>query len=176
MTTRSRLFLARCLAGLAAPALAQDGGLYADVPDPNASFVRIVAADLTNAVVDTKTFDQLDSGISGYVVVGQPGPIKVVTGMDEATVTVESGKYHTIIVGADGTAKLVAEDRARWCPRILTAPNGFAPRPPRSVTAPGCCAMRCSCNRAPKSTRPPLPPTARFWPNSPRVIRPPAGF
>lgn len=110
MTTKSNLILALCLAGLAMPALAQDGGLYAEVPDPNASFVRIVAADLSNAVVDTKTFDQLDSGISGYVVVGQPGDIKVVTGVDEATVTVESGKYYSYIVAASGTATLVAED------------------------------------------------------------------
>lgn len=104
------LALALCLASLAAPALAQDSGLYADVPDPNASFVRIVAANLTNAVVDTKTFDQLDSGISGYVMVSQPGDIKVVTGLDEATVTVEPGKYYTYIVAKDGSANLVTED------------------------------------------------------------------
>ena len=114
MMTKTSLILALPLAlglaGLAAPVLAQDGGLYAEVPDPNASFVRIVAANLTSAVVDTKSFDKLESGISGYVVVAQPGDIKVVTGMDEAMVTVESGKYYSYIVGADGTANLVAED------------------------------------------------------------------
>lgn len=90
--------------------LAQDGGLYADVPDPNASFVRVVAAAPTNAVIDTKTFDQLDSGISGYVVVAKPGEIKLVTGVEDATVKVEAGKYYSYVVGADGTKTLVPED------------------------------------------------------------------
>ena len=97
--------------GLCAPvALAQDGGLYEDVPDPSASFVRVVAASPINAVIDTKTFDQLDGGISGYVVIAKPGEIKLVTGVDDATVNVEAGKYYSYVVGADGTKTLVPED------------------------------------------------------------------
>ena len=83
MTKKSNLLIALCAGfyGIYATAgLAQDGGLYEDVPDPSASFVRVVAAAPTNAVIDTKTFDQLDGGISGYV------------------------------VGADGTKTLVPED------------------------------------------------------------------
>lgn len=110
MNTKTSHFLALCLAGLAAPAFAQDGGLYANVPDPDASFIRIIGADLPSAMVDTKTFDELDSGISGYVEVSEPGDIKVVAGVDEAVVTVESGKYYSYIVGADGSATLVDED------------------------------------------------------------------
>lgn len=110
---KSNVLIALC-AGLygvyATAGLAQDGGLYADVPDPNASFVRVVAAAPTNAVIDTKTFDQLDGGISGYVVVAKPGEIKLVTGVDDATVTVAAGKYYSYVVGADGTKTLVPED------------------------------------------------------------------
>lgn len=92
------------------PAFAQDGGLYEDVPDPNASFVRVVGANLTNAVVDTTAFGDLPSGVSGYVVVAQPGEISITAGVDETKVTVEAGKYYSFVIGADGTKTLVAED------------------------------------------------------------------
>jgi hypothetical protein len=95
---------------MALPALAQDGGLYEDVPDPNASFVRIVGANLTNAVVDSTAFSDLTSGVSGYVVVPQAGEVSITAGVDESKVTVEAGKYYSFIVGADGTGRLVAED------------------------------------------------------------------
>ncbi|OYU37472.1 MAG: hypothetical protein CFE33_20615 [Pseudorhodobacter sp. PARRP1] len=113
MMKNSSLLIALCagLCGIYATAgLAQDGGLYADVPDPSASFVRVVSAAPTNAVIDTKTFNQLDNGISGYVVVANPGVIKLVTGVDDATVNVEAGKYYSYLVGADGTKTLVPED------------------------------------------------------------------
>ena len=95
---------------VALPAFAQDGGLYEDVPDPNASFVRVVGANLTNAVVQTTAFDDLSSGVSGYVVISEPGEISITAGVDETQVTVESGKYYSFVVGADGTKSLVAED------------------------------------------------------------------
>ncbi len=92
------------------PALAQDGGLYENVPDPNASFVRVVAVNLTRAVVDTTSFDQMTSGVSGYVVVNQPGEITIVTGLDESTVTIDAGKYYSFVVGADGKGALLPEE------------------------------------------------------------------
>ncbi len=95
---------------VALPAFAQDGGLYEDVPDPNASFVRVVGADLTNAVVQSTTLNDLPSGVSGYVVVNQPGEISITAGVDETKVTVEAGKYYSFVVGADGTSTLVPED------------------------------------------------------------------
>ena len=95
---------------VALPALAQDGGLYEDVPDPNASFVRIVGANVTSAVVDSTAFGDLPSGVSGYVVVPQPGEISITDGVDETKVTVEAGKYYSFVVGADGTKTLIAED------------------------------------------------------------------
>lgn len=95
---------------LAMPAFAQDGGLYEDVPDPNASFVRVVGANLTNAVVQNTAFDSLSSGVSGYVVVNQPGEISITAGLDETKVTVEAGKYYSFVVGADGTKTLVPEN------------------------------------------------------------------
>lgn len=95
---------------VAMPALAQDGGLYEDVPDPNASFVRVVGANLTSAVVQNTAFNDLSSGVSGYVVVNQPGEISITAGIDETKVTVEAGKYYSFVVGADGTKSLVPEN------------------------------------------------------------------
>lgn len=92
------------------PGLAQDGGLYEDVPDPNASFVRVVAVNLTNAVVQNTAFNDLSSGVSGYVVVNEPGEISITAGVDETKVTVEAGKYYSFVVGADGTKTLVPEN------------------------------------------------------------------
>lgn len=94
----------------ALPSLAQDGGLYEDVPDPNASFVRVVAVNVTNAVVQNTAFNDLSSGVSGYVVVNQPGEISITAGIDETKVTVEAGKYYSFVVGADGTKTLVPEN------------------------------------------------------------------
>ena len=95
---------------LAFPACAQDNGLYEDVPDPNASFIRVVAANLTNAVIQNTALNEMSSGVSGYVVVNQPGEISITAGVDESKVTVESGKYYSFVVGADGTKTLVPED------------------------------------------------------------------
>jgi Alginate O-acetyl transferase AlgF len=95
---------------VALPAFAQDGGLYDDVPDPNASFVRVVAADLENAVIQSTALNSMPSGVSGYVVVNQPGEISITAGVEETKVTVEAGKYYSFVVGADGTKNLVAEN------------------------------------------------------------------
>ena len=81
------LFTLTLAVTVAMPAFAQDGGLYEDVPDPNASFVRVVGANLTNAVVQNTAFDDLSSGVSGYVVVNQPGEISITAGIDETKVT-----------------------------------------------------------------------------------------
>lgn len=95
---------------LALPSFAQDGGLYADVPDPNASFVRVVAVNLTNAVIQNTAFTDLATGVSGYVVVNEPGEISITAGIDESKVMVEAGKYYSFVVGADGTKTLVPEN------------------------------------------------------------------
>lgn len=95
---------------LASPSLAQDGGLYEDVPDPNASFVRVVAADLTSAVIQSTALNDMSAGVSGYVVVNQPGAISITAGVDETEVTVEPGKYYSFVVSADGTKALVPEN------------------------------------------------------------------
>ena len=105
-----KAFTLTLAATVAWPSLAQDGGLYEDVPDPNASFVRVVAVNVTNAVVQNTAFNDMASGVSGYVVVSQPGEISITAGVDESKVTVEAGKYYSFVVGADGTKTLVPEN------------------------------------------------------------------
>ena len=95
---------------LAMPSFAQDGGLYADVPDPNASFVRVVVVNLTNAVIQNTAFTDLATGVSGSVVVNEPGEISITAGIEESKVMVEAGKYYSFVVGADGTKTLVPEN------------------------------------------------------------------
>lgn len=111
-TTRGwiKAFTMTLAVATAFPAFAQDGGLYEDVPDPNASFVRVVAANLTNAVIENTAFDDMSSGISGYVVVDKPGEISITAGVDETKVMVEAGKFYSFVVGPDGTKNLVPED------------------------------------------------------------------
>ena len=95
---------------LSTPTLAQDGGLYQDVVDPNSAFVRVIAAPKTTALVETTSFQSLDTGISPYVVIAEPGEIKVTAGTEEATVTVEPGVWMTYLVAPDGTGTLLKDE------------------------------------------------------------------
>jgi len=89
---------------------AQDGGLYEDVLDPNAAFVRVIAAPMEGALVQTTSFDALSEGVSPYVVIGEPGEVKVTAGMAEGTVDVSPGSWTTFVVKADGTGVFLNDE------------------------------------------------------------------
>lgn len=90
-------------------ARAQDGGLYEDVPDPNAAFLRVVGADLTAATVNGTNLEGLDTGISPYVVITDAGDITVDADAQSSTATVTPATFHTLLIAADGTRTLVTD-------------------------------------------------------------------
>lgn len=90
-------------------ATAQDGGLYEDVPDPDAAFLRVIGADLTAATVNGTTLEGLETGISPYVVITDAGDITVDAGAESSTVTVTPATFHSLLVAADGTRTLVSD-------------------------------------------------------------------
>lgn len=94
---------------LATAAQAQDGGLYEDVPDPNAAFLRVVGADLTAATVNGTNLEGLDTGISPYVVITDAGDITVDADGTSDTATVTPATFHTLLIAEDGTRTLVTD-------------------------------------------------------------------
>lgn len=97
------------LALMSTAAFAQDGGLYQDVPDPDAAFLRVIGADLTAATVNGKTLEGLDTGISPYVVITDAGDITVDAGAESSTATVSPATFHTLLIAQDGTRTLVTD-------------------------------------------------------------------
>jgi hypothetical protein len=106
-----RFILALCLTTTAA--FAQDAGLYDDIASPDASFVRVIAPPNGVAVVQNTSFDALDTGLSPYVVVEEPGEVQISAGASETTATVEAGKFYTYIVGEGGAGELVTDEITR---------------------------------------------------------------
>lgn len=94
---------------LASAAQAQDGGLYEDVPDPNAAFLRVIGTDLTAATVNGTNLEGLDTGISPYVVITDAGDITVDADAQSSTATVTPATFHTLLIAADGTRTLVTD-------------------------------------------------------------------
>jgi Alginate O-acetyl transferase AlgF len=106
-----RFILALCLTTTAA--FAQDAGLYDDIASPDASFVRVIAPPNGVAMVQNTAFDALDTGLSPYVVVDEPGEVQISAGTSETTATVEAGKFYTYIVGEGGAGELVTDEITR---------------------------------------------------------------
>jgi hypothetical protein len=107
-TTLKLTSLALILAG--APLLAQDGGLYEDVLDPNASFVRVITLPMENALVQTTSFDALETGVSPYVVIAEPGEVKVTAGTAEGVANIGPGTWMTYVIAADGTGTFLTDE------------------------------------------------------------------
>ena len=97
------------LALIATAAQAQDGGLYEDVPDPNAAFLRVIGADLTAATVNGTNLENLEAGISPYVVITDAGDITVDADGTSDTATVTPATFHTLLIAADGTRTVITD-------------------------------------------------------------------
>jgi hypothetical protein len=99
------LFLA-----LAAPvALAQDAGLYEGVANPDATFVRVVDAGTEMAIIQSASFESIESGVTPYVVIDGETEVKIVSGETTATEAVQPATFYSFVVGADGTSALVTD-------------------------------------------------------------------
>lgn len=108
MTPRHSLIVACVLAFFAAPAFAQDNQLYEAPDDPNASFVRIVAPGESLAVVGDNTFDNLQGGVSPYVMMAA-GPISVAVGDLTGKGEIPATSFYTFIAGTDGALHMVQD-------------------------------------------------------------------
>lgn len=105
--TLARIFTLTC-ALAALPAIAQDNQLYEDPADPAAAFVRIVAPGETLAVIDAKTFENVQGGVTPYVMMAA-GPLSVAVGDLVADGEIPPTSFHSFIVGSDGALHLVQD-------------------------------------------------------------------
>ncbi len=78
-----------------------DAGLYEPAPDPDASFVRLIAPDADYGTIATKAMNGMED-VTAYVSV-PPGSVEVKAGGMNTTVQVEKGNYYTVVLGADDT-------------------------------------------------------------------------
>jgi len=103
----SRL-LACVFALAAAPAFAQDNQLYEQPADPNASFVRIVSPGESLAVVGGNTFENVQGGVSPYVMM-KAGPVSVAVGDLVGNGDIPPTSFYTFVIGMDGTLHLLQD-------------------------------------------------------------------
>lgn len=102
------------LAVLAAPAaLAQDAGLYEDVANPDASFVRVVDTGSATIMIQQASFADLTGGVTPYVVIDGKAEVQIVTGAATATEPVKPATFYSYVVGADGKGVMVTDKITR---------------------------------------------------------------
>lgn len=110
-STFIRASLATLLLSVAAPALAQDDGLYDAPVDPNSAFVRILVPGAAVAIVNGTTVDDITDGLSPYVNVA-PGDIQVAAGDVSGSVTASPGAYYTYAWSAAGEPLVLTDQPA----------------------------------------------------------------
>ena len=110
-STLIKTSLAALLLLAAAPALAQDDGLYDAPVDPNSAFVRVLVPGAAVAVVNGTTVDNMTDGLSAYVNVA-PGDIQVSAGDFAGSVTATPGAYYTYASTAAGEPLLLTDQPA----------------------------------------------------------------
>ena len=110
-STFIRASLSTLLLAVAAPAFAQDDGLYDAPVDPNSAFVRVLVPGAAVAVVNGTTVDDVTDGLSAYVNVA-PGDIQVSAGDVTGSVTASAGAYYTYATTAAGEPLLLTDQPA----------------------------------------------------------------
>lgn len=93
---------------LISSATAQDAGLYKNIADPNAAFVRIVSAKAVIGRVQARRLSTEPNGISAYVQTA-PGNIKLSVGDARASHDVVSGEFYSFVLLNDGSGSLVRD-------------------------------------------------------------------
>ena len=79
-----------------------DNGLYKDVRDPDASFVRLIVPGKNHGRIASAGVADLDNGVSHFVHV-EPGEVKVAVEGAESSFTVAPRTVYSVIVAEDGT-------------------------------------------------------------------------
>ena len=93
----------------ASAALAQDAGLYEDIANPDASFVRVVDTGSALIMVKATSFQDLKAGVTPYVVIDGDSEVQIVAGDTTATEAVKPATFYSYVVGADGKGVLVTD-------------------------------------------------------------------
>lgn len=94
-------------------ALAQDASLYEDVANPDSSFVRIVDATASVAVIQSASFDKVEAGVTPYVVIDGETEVRLTSGETTATEAIQPATFYSFVVGADGTSALIVDKITR---------------------------------------------------------------
>lgn len=93
-STPLKFALGALLLAVAAPAFAQDDGLYGAAVDPNSAFVRVLSPGVAVAMVAGTNLDEISDGLSSYVTV-PPGDVQVAAGDASGSLTASPGSYYT---------------------------------------------------------------------------------
>lgn len=101
------------LIATASVALAQDASLYEDVANPDSSFVRVVDAGSSVAVIQSASFDRIEAGVTPYVVIDGDTEVRITSGETTATEAIQPATFYSFVVGADGTSALVVDKITR---------------------------------------------------------------
>jgi hypothetical protein len=97
----------------ASASLAQDAKLYEDVANPDAAFVRVIDAANPVVVIQAVSFDNVQAGVTPYVVIDGETEVQITSGDKTATEPVEPATFYSFVVGADGTSALVVDKITR---------------------------------------------------------------
>ena len=97
----------------ASAAMAQDAGLYEDIANPDASFVRVVDAGSATIMIQSASFADLTGGVTPYVVIDGKTEVQIVVGAATATEAVKPATFYSYVVGADGKGVLVTDKITR---------------------------------------------------------------
>lgn len=110
-STPIKFALGALLLASAAPAFAQDDGLYDAPVDPNSAFVRVLSPGSSVATVSGTNLDEIADGLSSYVNV-PPGDVQVAAGDASGALTAAPGSYYTFTWTAAGDAVALVDQPA----------------------------------------------------------------
>lgn len=98
---------------VASAAMAQDAGLYEDIANPDASFVRVVDAGSATIMIQQASFADLTGSVTPYVVIDGKTEVQIVAGAVTATEAVKPATFYSYVVGADGKGVLITDKITR---------------------------------------------------------------
>lgn len=88
---------------------AQDAGLYKDIPDPNAAFIRIVASRVVTGQIQSQTLISQSNGISPYVQT-EPGSTTLNLGGENIALQTLPGGFYSYVLALNGDGSLISDE------------------------------------------------------------------